>query len=91
MIYVKNKFEKFNKIKYHIDMEDIKIGKIYKHYKGNLYRVIGIGKHSETTEDMVIYQSIKNNQIWIRPINMWNNVIDEKGTLRFTLIDEEKV
>ncbi len=69
-------------------MTNIQIGKTYKHYKGNLYKVLGIGKHSETTEDMVIYQSLKDNQIWLRPINMWNNVIDNKGTLRFTLIND---
>lgn len=43
----------------------------YKHYKGNIYKVIGVGKHSETLEDMVIYQSVKTNEIWVRPYLMF--------------------
>lgn len=62
--------------------------KIYRHFKGGLYRSIGIAKHSETLEDMVVYQSLKDNQIWVRPYNMF---FDEArpGIKRFTLIEEE--
>lgn len=66
-------------------MFDIEIGKTYKHFKGNLYKVIGFAKHSETTEDMVIYESLRNNTLWVRPVKMWNEIVDEKGTKRFTL------
>ena len=67
-------------------MQEILIGKEYKHYKGNIYKIIAFAKHSETTEDMIVYQSVKNGDTWVRPQSMWNDVIDEKGTLRFTLI-----
>lgn len=67
-------------------MQKIEIGKTYKHYKGNLYKIIALGKHSETTEDMVVYQSLLSGEVWIRPKSMWNEVIDN-NTLRFTLID----
>ena len=61
----------------------IKLG-IYKHYKGNIYEVIGIGKHIETLEELVVYRSIKNeNEIWLRPISMWNEEV--------TLADGSKV
>ena len=63
----------------------IEVGKIYKHYKGNLYKIIALAKHSETTEDMIVYQSVKDNDIWVRPQKMWNEKIDKNGTLRFTL------
>ena len=66
-------------------MQEIIIGKTYKHFKGNLYKVVGIAKHSETTEDMVVYESLRNNTLWVRPASMWNEVVDDKGTLRFTL------
>ena len=68
-------------------MQEIAVGKKYKHFKGNLYKVVGFAKHSETTEDMVIYESLRTNDTWVRPKSMWNEVVDDKGTLRFTLID----
>lgn len=66
-------------------MQEITVGKIYKHYKGNLYKIIALGKHSENLDEMVVYQSVKDGQIWIRPKTMWNETVDDNGTLRFTL------
>jgi len=65
----------------------IEIGHIYKHYKGNIYKIINFAKHSETCEDMIVYQSLKTGDIWVRPKNMWNETIDDKGTIRFSLIE----
>ena len=65
----------------------IDIGKKYRHYKGNLYEITGFAKHSETCEDMIVYKSLKNGDTWVRPKTMWNETVDDKGTLRFTLID----
>ncbi len=67
-------------------MQEITVGKTYKHYKGNLYKIIALAKHSETLEDMVIYQAIDTGKIWARPMRMWNEQVDENGTLRFTLV-----
>ncbi|MBQ8847812.1 MAG: DUF1653 domain-containing protein [Candidatus Gastranaerophilales bacterium] len=69
-------------------MQEITIGKTYKHYKGNVYKIIAFAKHSETDEEMIVYQAIKDGQTWVRPKNMWNEIIDDKGTLRFSLIEE---
>lgn len=66
-------------------MQEISVGKVYKHYKGNIYKIIAIAKHSETEEEMIVYQSVKNGDIWVRPHSMWNEVVDDKNTLRFTL------
>jgi hypothetical protein len=72
-------------------MQEIIIGKTYRHFKGNLYKVIGFAKHSETLEDMVVYQPLKTGDNWVRPKSMWNEAVDDKGTLRFTLVQEESI
>lgn len=65
------------------------VGAVYKHYKGNKYLVLAIGKHSETTEDMVIYVSLYDNpesQVWVRPLGMFMETIEFQGKAlpRFT-------
>ena len=50
---------------------------IYRHYKGNEYEVIGVSKHSETLEDMVVYKALYGDGgIWVRPLLMWENPIE---------------
>ena len=69
--------------------QKIFVGGVYKHYKGNLYKIIALGKDSETCEDVIVYQSKTTGDVWVRPRSMWNNVVDTNGTLRFTI--QEKV
>lgn len=81
-----------NKLKLKVTdiMEEIKKGR-YRHFKGNEYRIIGFGKHSETLETMVIYKALYGEgEIWLRPISMWNEEItrDGKTFKRFTYIGE---
>jgi hypothetical protein len=69
---------------------DLKIGK-YQHYKGNFYKVIGVAKHSETLEDLVVYETLYDNptsKLWVRPIKMFtkNVVIEGKKIPRFKFI-----
>jgi len=60
-------------------MEQIKSGR-YRHYKGNEYEVIGMAKHSESLEDMVVYKALyKENELWVRPASMWNELVDVDG------------
>jgi len=69
---------------------DIKLGK-YKHFKGNEYMVLGVAKHSETLELMVIYQALYGDMdIWVRPAAMWNEIVDKNGYKgpRFQFIEE---
>lgn len=57
-------------------------GALYRHYKGLLYRVIGVGKHSETLEDLVLYESLYDNpsgRLWVRPLKMWNETVEVNG------------
>lgn len=53
----------------------------YKHFKGSIYEVIGIGKHSETLEELVIYKSTKDNSIWVRPLSMWNETVEKDNNI----------
>lgn len=64
-------------------MDRIKIGK-YRHFKGNEYRVLYTAKHSETLEEMVVYQALYGDfGIWVRPAAMWDEIIERDGlTLR---------
>ena len=66
-------------------MQEILVGRKYRHYKGNLYEIIGFAKHSETLEDMIVYRAVSDGKTWVRPYSMWNEVVDDKGTLRFTM------
>ena len=68
---------------------NVKINEIYKHYKGNFYKVLNVAQHTETLETLVIYQDVDNNdKIWARPISMWNDdvLVNDKFVKRFSLI-----
>ena len=50
---------------------------LYRHFKGNLYRLLYVAKHSETLEPMVVYQALYGEMgIWVRPAAMWNEWVD---------------
>lgn len=69
---------------------EIKFGK-YRHFKGNEYEVIGIAKHSESMEDMVVYRALYGeNGLWVRPASMWNETVERDGAVykRFEYVEE---
>lgn len=57
----------------------MKKGTKLKHYKGGRYTVIDQGTHSETLEDMIIYQNDVDKKIWIRPLQMFYEEVEYKG------------
>lgn len=58
---------------------DLKTGK-YRHFKGNLYELIGIARHSETLEPMVVYRALYGDGgLWVRPAAMWTENVDKDG------------
>ena len=70
--------------------EEIIIGGTYKHFKGNLYKVLAIAKHSETEERMVVYQKLYgDHDTWVRPYDMFVDMkeIDGKMIKRFEWVD----
>lgn len=69
---------------------DIKPGK-YRHFKGNLYEVIGTALHSETMEPMVVYRALYGeNGLWVRPASMWLETVEKENYAgpRFQYIEE---
>jgi hypothetical protein len=59
--------------------------RIYKHSKsGNEYKVHFVAKHSETLEDMVVYEALYENETskyWVRPANMWEEEVEVDGEM----------
>ena len=52
----------------------------YRHFKGNVYRVLHIEKHSETLEEMVVYQAMYGERgVWVRPQAMFDEIIERGG------------
>jgi len=74
--------------------ENIEQG-IYKHSKtGNFYRVIGVAKHSETSEELVVYEALYDNpdsKLWVRPKNMFTEEVEINGQKvpRFVFVKKE--
>ena len=69
---------------------ELKTGR-YRHFKGMEYEVIGIARHSETDEPMVVYRALSGEGgLWVRPYSMWNEQVDRDDYHgpRFTYIGE---
>lgn len=55
---------------------------LYKHYKGNMYEVLGVAKHSETLENMVVYKATyqpEGENLWVRPLKMFLETVIIEG------------
>lgn len=62
------------------EAQSIHIGSQYQHFKGFLYQVIAIARHSETLEEMVVYQALYGERgIWVRPVKMFLEQVCRDG------------
>ena len=71
--------------------ETIRPGR-YRHFKGNEYEVLGVARHSETEEELVVYRPLYGEGgLWVRPVSMWNELVprDGKTQPRFVYIGED--
>ena len=63
----------------------------YRHFKGKEYEVLGVARHSETEEELVVYRALYGDfGLWVRPVSMWNETVERDGKTfrRFTYIGE---
>lgn len=61
---------------------------LYRHYKGTYYEVIGVAKHSETLEEVVVYRPLYGERgLWVRPLEMFDGFL-ENGAKRFLYVGE---
>ena len=62
---------------------------LYRHYKGGEYELLALGTDSETLEDTVIYRSIENGRVWVRPKWMFEEYINLNGIAikRFSFVE----
>lgn len=67
-------------------MREIKVGGHYKHFKGDIMEVIAIAKHSETLEEMVVYKHVNSDEVWVRPLEMFNSLVDKE---KYPDVDQE--
>ncbi|MGL4606020.1 MAG: DUF1653 domain-containing protein [Eubacteriaceae bacterium] len=70
----------------------VRLGR-YRHFKGREYEVLGVAKHSETLDKMVVYRPLYGDKgLWVRPIEMWDETIERDGKRmkRFEYIGDEK-
>lgn len=70
----------------------LKRGGLYRHYKNKMYRVVDVVRHSETLEELVLYEALYENEsgrLWVRPKQMFleNLVIDGRSVPRFAPVD----
>lgn len=74
-------------------MRKIKQNCIYRHFKGDYMYVIGVGKHTETMENVVVY--MHNGKLWARPVDMFLGEVDRekypdvKQKYRFEEVNKE--
>ena len=64
---------------------EIVVGAKYRHFKGNEYELLAVARHTETMEELVIYKSLKDGEVWARPKSMFIGKAGEER--RFTKID----
>lgn len=73
-------------------MKEVKVGQIYRHFKGNEYIIIAIAYNTENLEKMVVYKH--DDEVWVRPYDMFISKVDKtkypdvKQEYRFELIKD---
>lgn len=69
-------------------------GEVYRHFKGNYYKIVTVGVHTESGERLVVYESMSDGRIWVRPYYDFMSEVDRKKypdadqRYRFELVED---
>ncbi len=71
-------------------MNEINIGDVFRHFKGNVYKVIALARDCEDLSEVVVYQNVDKLDTWVRPLDNFLETVtrDGKSFKRFEKIDE---
>ena len=60
-------------------MDTVKVGEVYRHFKGNTYKIIAVAKDCEDLKDIVVYQNVDKLDIWTRPLDNFCETVTRDG------------
>ena len=63
----------------------------YRHYRGGRYEVLGVARQSETLEELVVYRRDGSDELWVRPVVMWSEVVEFEGRHQQRFVREDFV
>lgn len=71
-------------------MSKINVNEVYRHFKGNTYKIIAIAKDCEDLKELVVYQNVDKGDVWVRPLDNFTETVsrDGKSFKRFEKISE---
>ncbi|MBP3435119.1 MAG: DUF1653 domain-containing protein [Clostridia bacterium] len=63
---------------------EVNVGGIYRHFKGNMYQVIAVARHSETLELLVVYRALYGDgDVWVRPLSEFTDTVTRDGKAQY--------
>ena len=68
---------------------NIKVNRYYRHYKNGIYKVLMIGKCTETNQTLIVYSKFNDINVWIRPLSIFDEEV-LPGIKRFSLIGDDE-
>lgn len=71
-----------------IPEERVRVGGVYRHWKGGRYKVMALATHTETGEEMVVYKPVETAEVYVRPLGSW---LEPVQCVRFAEVEDEEI